>query len=143
MTASSSERPWANCQLEGEGGGVQGVIGFYRELIGFGDRVGDMINGLVTFNYGLLSDIQDDGSFASNVAILFTLGVTMGLVYFLFDSNLQTSKLGWMLLLGVSITGGLASSWGSLLQAEDDAVARVTVVLELCLKGKKGELREK
>ena len=76
------------------------------------NNVGDMINGLASFEYGFLSAITADDGMAYNVvmafriiSVLFWLGLGLGLLYFLFDSNLLTSKLGLALVGGGAVTG--------------------------------------
>ena len=91
-----------------------------KAILDFANNLGDAINGLASFGYGFLEDIEsDDGAvymivMAFRIAsALFWAALAMALVYFLFDSNLLTSKLGLALVgLGIGI-GGLSGKGGA------------------------------
>ena len=85
-----------------------------KKMLDFANNLGDMINGLATFGYGFVNDIGPDDGAVYNVVVGFRLvsaliwiGAALAFIYFLFDSNLLTSKLG---LLGISIVGGAAGT---------------------------------
>ena len=88
----------------------------FKALLDFANNLGDMIGGMATFGYGFLTDIgPDDGAVYTIVAafriisMLIWIGLGLALIYFLFDSNLLTSKLGLGL---VGLLGGLGGLGG-------------------------------
>ena len=87
-----------------------------KGMLEFANNLGDSINGLASFGYGFLQDIQpSDGAVYMVVmafrilSVLIWLALGMSLIYFLFDSNLLTSKVG-LLLLGL---GSLLASFSA------------------------------
>ena len=91
--------------------------GLVRGAFEFLNRIGDSINGLATFGgYGFITDIEPDQGLIyvlvmilRLISVLVWLGLAWGTAYFLFDSNLLTSKIGLSLLaLGGGI-GGLSA----------------------------------
>ena len=92
-----------------------------KKMLDFGNNLGDMINGLATFGYGFMDDIDSSSGAVYNIVMGFRLisaliwiGAALAFIYFLFDSNLLTSKFGLLALLGISVVGG-ASGTGALL----------------------------
>ena len=90
-----------------------------KALLNFANNLGDAINGLASFGYGFLEDIQpSDGLVYTVVMILrivstlFWLALGLALIYFLFDSNLLTSKLG-LALVGFGLGLGSLSAIGA------------------------------
>ena len=84
-----------------------------KATLDFANNLGDAVNGLATFGYGFLTNITSDAGAVFMVVMAFRvasaffwLALGMALIYFLFDSNLLTSKLGLALVgLGVGLTG--------------------------------------
>ena len=98
-----------------------GPLGLAKRLFDFAKNMGDMINGLATFGYGFLTDIEPDDGAVYSVVIGFRLisalvwiGSALAFIYFLFDSNLLTSKVGLLCLLGVATVGILSGVAGFL-----------------------------
>ena len=90
-----------------------------KATLDFANNLGDAINGLASFGYGFLSDIRPEDGFVYMVVILFRIvsalfwvGLAMSLIYFLFDSNLLTSKLG-LALVGLGVGLGSLSGIGA------------------------------
>ena len=88
----------------------------FKAVLDFANNLGDMINGLATFNYGFLGLIESDDGIVYTVVIALRLisalvwvGLGMSLIYFLFDSNLLTSSLGLTL---VGLGGAIAALAG-------------------------------
>ena len=86
----------------------------------FVNNLGDMVNGLASFGYGFLTDIRPEDGFVYMVAfgfrlmsVLFWTGISMALLYVLFDSGILTSKLG-LALLGLGAGLGAISFAGIL-----------------------------
>ena len=97
--------------------GDQGNLERLKSMLDFANNVGDMINGLASFRYGVLTDIQD--GFVYNIVAGFRLvsafmwiAAGMAMIYFLFDSNLLTSKLG-LSLVGLGLGAGALSAVGA------------------------------
>ena len=97
----------------------QGNPSNLKATLDFANNLGDAINGLASFGYGFLSDIEPDDGLVYMVVMgfrilssLFWLSLAMALVYFLFDSNLLTSKLG-LALVGLGIGLGSLSGIGA------------------------------
>ena len=91
----------------------QGNPSNLKQILNFANNVGDMVNGLASFGYGFLTDIEPDDGAVYMVVVLFRmlsagfwLALSMALIYFLFDSNLLTSGLGLALVgLGLGLAG--------------------------------------
>ena len=105
------ERPDERKQCEINFGNVRGVIECANDL-------GDMINGLASFGYGFLEDIAPDQGLVYMlvvgfrlVSVLIWIGTGFALLYFLFDSNLLTSKLG-LAMVGLGLGLGALSTIG-------------------------------
>ena len=83
-----------------------------KKILDFVNNLGDGINGLLSFDYGFLSDIQPDDGFVYMIVVafriistLFSIGLAVALIYFLFDSGLLTSTLGLAAVgLGAAVT---------------------------------------
>ncbi len=76
-----------------------------RAMYGIVNNFGDAINGLLTFNYTFLNEIQPDDGLAYNgviilrvIGTLFSLGLGLAFLRILFQSNILTSKLGFGLV---------------------------------------------
>ena len=83
------------------------------------NKLGDIINGLASFNYGFLSAIPND-TLAYTVVMIFRvvsvcfwIALGLALLYFLFDSGILNSKLG-MSIVGLGLGLGALSSVGAL-----------------------------
>ena len=92
-----------------------------KRMLDFANNLGDSINGLASFGYGFLTDIQpSDGAVYMVVmgfrilSALIWIALGMSVIYFLFDSNLLTSKLG-LLLVGLGSGLGILSGVGAAL----------------------------
>ena len=90
-----------------------------KAALDFANNLGDAINGLASFRYGFLSDIRPDDGMVYTVVMafriisaIFWVALAMALVYFLFDSNLLTSKLG-LALVGLGVGLGSLSGIGA------------------------------
>ena len=91
-----------------------------KAMFDFANSLGDTINGLASFGYGFLSDIKPEDGFVYTVvllfrtiSVLFWISLAMALIYFLFDSNLLTSKLG-LAIVGLGVGLGSLSGIGAL-----------------------------
>ena len=89
-----------------------------RAMFECANDLGDMINGLASFSYGFLTDIQSDAGMVYMlvigfriVSVIVWLSLGMALIYFLFDSNLLTSTLG-LTLVGLGLGLGVLSATG-------------------------------
>ena len=85
----------------------------------FVNNLGDAINGLATFGYGFLQEIDPDDGLVYMVVMgfrivstMFWLALGMGMVKFLFESNLLTSKLG-LGIVGLGVGIGSLSAVGA------------------------------
>ena len=84
------------------------------------NRLGDMINGLASFNYQFLTQVQPEDGFVYQFVMAFRL-VSVGfwitlaivLLYILFDSGIINSKIG-MSIMGLGLGLGFLSSVGAL-----------------------------
>ena len=93
----------------------------FKALLDFANNLGDMIGGLASFGYGFLTDIGPDAGAVYTVvlgfrliSVLIWIALGVALIYFLFDSNLLTSKLGLGLvglLAGVGGLGGFGAAF--------------------------------
>ena len=88
-----------------------------KRILDFANNLGDIINGLTTFGYGFLEDIEADDGAVYNVVMAFRvvsallwIGAALAFIYFLYDSNLLTSKVGLLALLGLGATGLLSGT---------------------------------
>ena len=100
--------------------GEQGSLSNMRLAFDVMNNAGDAINGLVSFGYGVLEEIEPEDGFVYNVvmgfrllSVLFWIGMGLTLLYILFDSNLLTSKLG-LALVGIGSGIGGLSALGAL-----------------------------
>ena len=94
--------------------------GALGRLVDFATGLGDMINGLATFSYAFLTDMDPDDGAVYNIVVgfrvlsaLIWIGGALAYIYFLFDSNLLTSPLGLASVAGLSIFGALAAAAGA------------------------------
>ena len=88
-----------------------------KQMFDFAINLGDIINGLATFGYGFLDEITAADGAVYNVVVAFQvisaliwIGVALAFIYFLFDSNLLTSKLGLASVLGLGVIGSLSGA---------------------------------
>ena len=97
-------------------------LSVFSQMLDWADRIGDTINGLVTFNYGIITSIGTDDGAVYGWAILVRVGTAIlslslgiALIYFLFDSNILTSSLG-LALVGLGLgTASALSATGALI----------------------------
>ena len=85
----------------------------------FANKLGDSINGLATFGYGFLQDIQPSDGVVYMVVMgfrilsaLIWLGLGMTMIQLLFDSNLLTSPFG-LAAIGVGAVAAALSAIGA------------------------------
>ena len=85
-----------------------------RQMVGFINQVGDMSFGLVSFEYGFLTDMQPSDGVVYNIVVLFRLAsvilwlsLGMTIIYILFDSGLLTSPLGLAAVAGITVLTSL------------------------------------
>lgn len=105
----------------GSDGAGQANPSQFRRVLDFANNLGDIINGLASFGYGFLTDIDADDGAVYNVVMafriasaLFTIALGMAVIYFLFDSNILTSTLGLGLVAGGATITGALSALGAL-----------------------------
>ena len=97
-------------------GGIELTPGAFDRLIGTVNAVGDMTNGLATFNYAFLTDIGSDAGLPYMLVMAFRIfsaliwvALAVRLLYILFDSNILTSPLG-LGVVGLGVAGTAATS---------------------------------
>ena len=88
-----------------------------KRMLDFALGLGDIINGLATFGYGFMEEINETDGAVYNIVIAFQvisaliwIGAALAFIYFLFDSNLLTSKLGLASVLGLGVVGSLSGA---------------------------------
>ena len=101
-------------------GGQQTNLSNIRQAFDVVNNTGDAINGLASFGYGFLQEIEPEDGMVYTVvmglrvaSVLFWIGLGLSLLYILFDSNLLTSKIG-LALVGLGIGLGGLSAVGAL-----------------------------
>ena len=88
-----------------------------KKMLDFANNLGDMINGLASFNYGFVEELRDPESAWHNLVIglqglsaILWIASALAFIYFLFDSNLLTSRVGLLALLGLGSVGALSGT---------------------------------
>lgn len=91
-----------------------------RQMFEILNRLGDAINGLASFGYGFMDEIESDDGLVYQIVMAFRiisvcvwLGMAVAVLYFLFDSNLLTTKTG-MAILAFGAGLGSLSALGAL-----------------------------
>ena len=91
-------------------------------LLGVANNLGDMVNGLASFNYGFLSNIQPSDGIVYAVVMafrimsaLFWLALALALLYLLFDSGLLRTVTGQIATGTVAAGAGIVSGIGAVL----------------------------
>lgn len=94
----------------------QASLSDIRGLFQVALQLGDAINGLASFGYGFMQEVQPDDGFVYMavmafrvISVLFWLGMGIAILYLLFDSNLLNTKVGLAVLVFGAGLGGLST----------------------------------